>query len=258
MPESIDNLLRTRTVGGRLRWLREFKDLTLKQFAGRVGCDAGYLSKLETGTAKNPSDRFLNAVRSEFGVRPDWLWNGAGDPFFEGADDGKGKPSEKWLADRVERVYQVLSDLPDALAVNEVLGRVLRDMPRNTVFDLWTEIEKLPHLPLTAQFFWQKAFLRIFEKRIAAEQSSKAKTTLDTVHATVNSDDVKAQWPLLKKRLKAATAVAGSKTQLAEFVGVKLASVSQWLSDSESQREPGAETTLRLLQWVEQQERQGK
>jgi len=82
------------------------------------------------------------------------------------------------------------------------------------------------------------------------------KTPLDNVHAPVNSGEVKAQWPILKKRLQKAAEPFGKKSKLAEFLGVKLASVSQWLSDSESQREPGAETTLRLLNWVEQQERQ--
>lgn len=87
------------------------------------------------------------------------------------------------------------------------------------------------------------------------DSHATAKTALDEVHASVNTDDVKAQWPLLKKRLQKATEPVGLKSRLAEFLGVKLASVSQWLSDSESQREPGAETTLRMLRWVELQER---
>ena len=80
-------------------------------------------------------------------------------------------------------------------------------------------------------------------------------STLDQVHVSVNTVVVKAQWPLLKSRLQKSTQIAGSKTKLAKFLGVKLASVSQWLTDSESAREPGAETTLRMLRWVEQQER---
>lgn len=78
---------------------------------------------------------------------------------------------------------------------------------------------------------------------------------LTDVHASVNSEDVKAQWPLLKKRLQKATAVKGGKSRLAEFLGEKLASVSQWLTDSTNAREPGAETALRMLNWVERQER---
>lgn len=70
-----------------------------------------------------------------------------------------------------------------------------------------------------------------------------------------NTPSVKAQWPLLKKRLQKATEATGRKTRLAEFLGVKLSNVSQWLTDHESAREPGAETALQMLNWVEQQER---
>lgn len=98
-----------------------------------------------------------------------------------------------------------------------------------------------------------KLLLEHRRKNLAPQQS-----TLDSVHASVNSGDVKAQWPLLKKRLQKASEPVGLKSKLAEFLGVKLASVSQWLSDSDSQREPGAETTLRMLRWVELQERQAK
>lgn len=76
---------------------------------------------------------------------------------------------------------------------------------------------------------------------------------LTSVHASVKHESVKAQWPILKKRLQAATAETGGKTKLADFLGEKLASVSQWLTDSDNAREPGAETALRMLYWVEHQ-----
>ena len=57
----------------------------------------------------------------------------------------------------------------------------------------------------------------------------------------------------LRDRLNRATADRGMKSNLAKFMRVPLSNVSQWLS---GEREPGGETTLRLLQWVEQQEGQ--
>jgi transcriptional regulator with XRE-family HTH domain len=75
-------------------------------------------------------------------------------------------------------------------------------------------------------------------------------------NVSVTNTDVKAQWPILKKRLQAATANRGGKSKLAKFLGVQVQAVSQWLTDhKESEREPGAETALRMLNWVEQQER---
>ena len=64
---------------------------------------------------------------------------------------------------------------------------------------------------------------------------------------------VKLQLPSLLERLNRATKESGKMTALADFLGVPLASVSRWLS---GKREPGGEITLRLLKWVEQQERQ--
>jgi hypothetical protein len=87
-----------------------------------------------------------------------------------------------------------------------------------------------------------------------AEETAEKKL-LTCVHASVKPSEVKAHWPLLKRRLQQATAESGEKSRLAEFLKVKLASVSQWLTDSDNAREPGAETTLRMLYWVEQEER---
>jgi transcriptional regulator with XRE-family HTH domain len=56
----------------------------------------------------------------------------------------------------------------------------------------------------------------------------------------------------LLDRLNKATSQRGMKSKLAKVMGVPLSNVSQWLS---GEREPGGETTLRLLRWVEQQER---
>ncbi|NOS68664.1 MAG: helix-turn-helix domain-containing protein [Verrucomicrobia bacterium] len=250
MPDATNKLLLAKTVGDRLGWLREFKGLTLQQFAERVGCDAGYLSKLETGKAKQPSDRFLKVVRDTFAVRSDWLWEGDGDPFFENEAGVKAKPAEKWLEDRAQRVHGVISDLPDELAVHDVLARILRDMPRTLIFERWMEISNLPDLPLSAQWFWQKGFLHEIEKRLKAEAEAGRITAIDIVHDSVNTGEVKAQWPLLKKKLQLATKPDGAKTKLADFLGVKIASVSQWLSESKSKREPSAEYALQMQEWL--------
>ncbi len=75
---------------------------------------------------------------------------------------------------------------------------------------------------------------------------------LDKLSESVNLTDVKPLMPGFRERLKKALAERGRKTALAKLLGVPLASVSQWLS---GEREPGGEYTLKLLRWVEQQER---
>jgi transcriptional regulator with XRE-family HTH domain len=81
----------------------------------------------------------------------------------------------------------------------------------------------------------------------------KEKSNLTNVNEVVNLGSLKPQLPSLLDRLNAATLERGRKSELAKFLGVSLVQVSQWLNRD---REPGGETTLRLLKWVEQEERQ--
>ncbi|HEX3627263.1 MAG TPA: helix-turn-helix transcriptional regulator [Verrucomicrobiae bacterium] len=85
------------------------------------------------------------------------------------------------------------------------------------------------------------------------EKASKGKTPIDDIPKRGNNEVVKARLPELLKRLNAATQERGKKAALARFLKVPLPKVSQWLSGTHS---PGGETTLQLLQWVEQEERQ--
>lgn len=58
--------------------------------------------------------------------------------------------------------------------------------------------------------------------------------------------------PKLIERLKRATEAYGRKAELAAWLGVHRQCVTDWLS---GKQEPGGETTLRLLHWVEAEER---
>jgi DNA-binding transcriptional regulator YiaG len=79
------------------------------------------------------------------------------------------------------------------------------------------------------------------------------KKDLTDTETIATTSDVKAQLPKLLERLKKASSASGKKSELANFLGVPLASVSRWLS---GEREPGGEITLKMFHWVEQQERQ--
>lgn len=84
-------------------------------------------------------------------------------------------------------------------------------------------------------------------------QRMARKLAVDKVGVSANIEGVKHTLPNLLDRLKKATQEHGKKSELASFLGVELVSVSKWLSGA---REPGGETTLKMLTWVEQQERQ--
>jgi transcriptional regulator with XRE-family HTH domain len=59
----------------------------------------------------------------------------------------------------------------------------------------------------------------------------------------------------LLKRLREATAERGMKVKLAGWMKVHPQSITDWIT---GRKEPSGETTLRLLQWVEQEERKQK
>jgi transcriptional regulator with XRE-family HTH domain len=88
-----------------------------------------------------------------------------------------------------------------------------------------------------------------------AEAEFYKKRLLTNVSVSDKYDAVKSTMANLLDRLNEATSQRGMKSKLAKVMGVPLSNVSQWLS---GEREPGGETTLRLLQWVEQQEGQQK
>lgn len=96
-----------------------------------------------------------------------------------------------------------------------------------------------------------EAFLR--EQEIVRGKNQNQELT--NVSESGKHEGVRSPMANLLERLNRATQERGMKSKLARFMGVPLANVSQWLS---GEREPGGETTLRLLQWVEQQERSNK
>ena len=98
-----------------------------------------------------------------------------------------------------------------------------------------------------------KALGAQINRGLQTTQEIEPQKPIDNVSESVNIKAVKPQLPILLEKLKNATKQRGQKSALAKFLGVPLARVSQWLSGD---RQPGGETTLRMLQWVEAQERQ--
>jgi transcriptional regulator with XRE-family HTH domain len=68
------------TFADRLKRLRAERSSTLQQLSTKLGCDRSYLSRLETGKAKNPSVDFLRRAAAVLGVNEQWLELGVGTP----------------------------------------------------------------------------------------------------------------------------------------------------------------------------------
>jgi transcriptional regulator with XRE-family HTH domain len=96
----------------------------------------------------------------------------------------------------------------------------------------------------------------ILFRGVGAPQAADEKTSkqvLTSISVSANVSAMQSEIKRLRDRLNRATAAKGMKTQLAAKMGVPLPCISDWLS---GKREPAGDTTLRLLHWVEQQERQ--
>jgi transcriptional regulator with XRE-family HTH domain len=69
------------TVGERLRWLMEFREIKQTELAPRIGITQSGISNLVTDSARKPSAPTLLAIAEELRCSPNWLLDGKGDPF---------------------------------------------------------------------------------------------------------------------------------------------------------------------------------
>jgi transcriptional regulator with XRE-family HTH domain len=66
------------TLAGRLKWLRRQAGLTQTRLAALCGVTKAYISRLESGQRRTPSQTFLLACASALSVPLDWLQRGTG------------------------------------------------------------------------------------------------------------------------------------------------------------------------------------
>ena len=96
-------------------------------------------------------------------------------------------------------------------------------------------------------------FVEAVAKAFSEWLQTSAKKNLTSITLKGNNAGVQSEIQKLVNQLKRVTAAKGKKAELSRFMGVAPARISEWLS---GEKKPGGEYTLRLLNWVEQQERQ--
>lgn len=141
--------------------------------------------------------------------------------------------TERWLKELMLHWYRLRSDFRRVAEGAHILSAVLDAAIGNVVIrdDIVSELVR--------------------EFRRAGEEKNNEGRVLTKITVSGNTTEVKSQMDVLKARLNKATKGRGEKAELARFMKLPLANISQWLS---GKREPGGENTLRLLRWVEQQE----
>lgn len=69
------------TIGDRIRYLREIKEVKQVDLAKRIGLSQAAISNLETDSSRKPSAPTLMKLAAALECNPDWILNGKGDPF---------------------------------------------------------------------------------------------------------------------------------------------------------------------------------
>ncbi len=215
--------------------------------------------------------KFDVPMEYSFLVKPNSLYSAV----FDGWLDGQTKQIEDSLIEMVGEDNFRTGNFDDAIFSHVRPGS---EAPvQSLVFYVKKVVAlQLNQLPDDLRLKYGNALLKATEsfelkhsKRIAQTQSpAERKFLVDTgglkenaltetskASKLVGEVKIAPQWPTLKKRLQKATREIGAKPALAKILNVDPTQISQWLSESQSAREPGGDYALRMLKWVELQER---
>jgi transcriptional regulator with XRE-family HTH domain len=261
---------RQKLIGVRLRTFREALQIHRTKFALSIGLGSERMASYESGRAMLPYDVFY-AIARRYHLSALWL----------AGDGGNSKRENEFNDSRFineikgRRLFTDVYDTylaADLKAESELAEKAVKDGP-DVILDLLSKLddEKLPVefrltlarkliSPLTLFYgrlndhrqLQRQANTKLNEVLTASEFNS-ANNELTNQVESLTTGHMQPVLPKLIERLNRATGVRGRKTELAAWLGVHRQSVTDWLS---GKQEPGGEITLRLLTWVEQQERQ--
>jgi len=262
---------RERQIGKRLRGFRDILRLSRVVMADELKIGVSSLASYEAGRVPMPFD-VAQRIAGAFRLSLEWLAEGNGEPvseiiltpelkskvparaLFSEAYDRTIKPELVAEGSKGQSAFKAAVEAnPKAKKMMQSFRVVGVSKPQAKEMLSSLVNSTLDEIPTHLVWPYYRQLCEVSAKYLLWENGKESFTLRN---ASVTNTDVKALWPVLKKRLQAATADRGGKSALAQFLGVKVQAVSQWLTDNEeSKREPGAETALRMLKWVEQQER---
>lgn len=270
----------------RLRFARSWLGLTQDLCAAQIGVNRATFANVESGRSPLRVDVALRFCR-QFVFSEEWLATGRADASSSGRLQSPERDPE--LMKILRR--QCMDLLSEPVCSKAPTGALFRDAYVNTFAERYAQLAAvysfIPRVVFTAEdnstllfnylsalnerwlllasnearrvgaapVSWQQAFVRelvrcgggILKKLVDGEEKDLPGGTLKSNTSPVNSE-----LESLLERLRKATSRTGSKVELARYLGVARQRVTEWLSGT---KEPGGETTLRLLRWVQEQER---
>jgi transcriptional regulator with XRE-family HTH domain len=204
--------------------------MTQADFAGQILMSRDQLANIETGRTRL---RYVEAweICDWYDIRLDWLAEGPGLKPVYGFDKHGEFPDPR----------------AQCVRPRSTLERVAGWVRQGMEFEAKSARQKAKEAraALRKSKYWKE-----FVETGSIEES--AKWMLTSKAEKLSSADMQPAMPKLLERLRRATEERGRKVKLAAWMRVHPQCITDWLS---GRKEPGGETTLRLLHWVQQQER---
>jgi transcriptional regulator with XRE-family HTH domain len=155
--QSTDKFPVENTLAMRLQILRKGRKWTLQELAEKLGCGRSYLSRLETGKAKNPSTDFLRKASTVLGVSEAWLELGIG--------KADATPSRSQLEEDTQFLI-AFTTFAEEMTVDQLLRCVGR-------------LSQHPRLTEQSRVFWTKMIgpwflVKVDLEKAASERAKKA------------------------------------------------------------------------------------
>lgn len=259
---------RERAICARVKEFREEIRWPQPAFAGEIGLSRDQLANIEY--ARSPLRFGIGlTICQVFDLNADWLITGRG---------GKhGAQAFLWAVKFKHESYstlfsEVFDSMPEVFSPPELDTYLASDPtpgfdPQAYLLNeciLWFQLNKF-RTPLQAENFArevaqfaQNQLRRLREQGASSRFRSSGKISSLTYDSLKSkTDGVKSELEKLIARVKRLASKPGAKAELARFLHVAPARVSEWLNDDpEMRKEPGGHYTLQLLKWVGQQERQ--
>ena len=272
MPRKNPLDVRQAEICARLAEFRKLTGLTRTAFARKSGLDSSAITRLDHGLAPLRYGTF-KSIATVLPINPIWLATGRESPSFKepvkasllahpvNDSDLFSIVYDRFLAAYFGLSAWKLTQYFDELARSIIsIGDFLKEHGNTLSSEVREQVEsRLVLLAWVMNKIAKSEYVSTSDLIIEAENLGRIFSTKKDFTKTATQSsiaDVNSLWPALKQRLQTATAKTGKKSELAKFLKVDLTRVSQWLTNKKSAREPGAEYTLQMLHWVEQQERQ--
>jgi DNA-binding transcriptional regulator YiaG len=258
-------------VGARLRMFREgFCKMSRTAFALSIGIGSERLASYESGRAPLRFELFQRMNREHF-INPQWLATGEGPVRFSGPLEGTDYA--RYIAPETPRArfmdvyksaiapYLDLEMMRALIDVNQFMGAVealerlstqaVVALPESTRAKLRDVINAL-EMVLEAAENLRTIESNAVQKALPTASTTTAKT-IDTLpgEAYDSATEMKNLWQPWKNRLQKVCAPDGAKARCARELQVSRQLVSKWLEKTE----PTADFALRLIGWIEKEER---